>query len=743
MSRLIDPETSVIDVVTGLAANPGLGTVSVAPADPIVVGTFGTWTLTYTVGTYGIDVGGGLKIGMRRMADWGVPQFDDPGAPDHVTVSCSSSSRFVVRYDPRGHIRPFRSVIIVDVAETVLYPGDTISIVIGDTAHGSPGMKAQTFPETVCEFAVFVDPMSSGEYRRVPQVSPNVAVVPAPPECFDLLAPSTVTAGAPFRVLVRSLDRFGNATPTEAMLGLSGAGDPVPITMVEEDGGATWVDGISVPETGVKRLELTREGKVIGISNPLVIREEGEGDKDWNIFWGDTQGQTANTVGAGSVEEYFRYARDVAGIDYCTHQGHDFMLTDEDWAEVTEQTRRFHEPSRFVTFLGYEWSPTTGAGGDRNVMYLDDTGPLYRCNAWQVGGAVTDTEKATTEDIFSAFHDLIREKGSRVLMQPHVGGRRADVDVHDPDLEPLIEISSCHGVFEWRLLEALERGYHVGVVSASDDCTCRPGFTFPTTAEMCMPGGLGAMLARTLTRDSLWQAMSSRRCYGTTGARIVLDVAVDGHPMGSRIRAGGPPKLTGTVHGTAALDEIAIFDRTDLIHLEHPNPPLRDGRRLRILWSGARTKDRSRHTVWDGELRIVDGRILSAAPLCIPSAKHEITEEGPDRVAWKTVTAGQESGILLVIEAPDEARIFFDAGPATFDFPLGEARRKDIEVHCGGVGQKVRLTTLHHEGGCLDADFTFTHERADRGERAYWVRVKQADFHRAWSSPIYVEMEAT
>ncbi|MDP7152289.1 MAG: hypothetical protein QGI70_15140, partial [Paracoccaceae bacterium] len=95
-----------MDVITGLAANLGLGTVSVSPIDPIVVGAFGTWTITYTVGTYGIDVGGGLKIGMRRMADWGVPQFDNPGAPDFVTVFCPASN-LTVRHDPRGHIRPF------------------------------------------------------------------------------------------------------------------------------------------------------------------------------------------------------------------------------------------------------------------------------------------------------------------------------------------------------------------------------------------------------------------------------------------------------------------------------------------------------------------------------------------------------------------------------------------------------------------------------------------------------------
>jgi hypothetical protein len=96
--------------------------------------------------------------------------------------------------------------------------------------------------------------------------------------------------------------------------------------------------------------------------------------------------------------------------------------------------------------------------------------------------------------------------------------------------------------------------------------------------------------------------------------------------------------------------------------------------------------------------------------------------------------------VLLEIEADDEARIFFDAGPATFDFSIGEVRQKDIEFPCGGIGQKVMVTTLHHEGESMDTNFTFTHDKAGPGEHAYWVRIKQSDFHRAWSSPIYIDI---
>jgi hypothetical protein len=56
------------------------GAVTISPTSDVIVGSFSTWTLTFTVGTYAMDVGGGLKIGTRRQADFGLPQFGDPAS---------------------------------------------------------------------------------------------------------------------------------------------------------------------------------------------------------------------------------------------------------------------------------------------------------------------------------------------------------------------------------------------------------------------------------------------------------------------------------------------------------------------------------------------------------------------------------------------------------------------------------------------------------------------------------------
>ena len=105
-------------------------------------------------------------------------------------------------------------------------------------------------------------------------------------------------------------------------------------------------------------------------------------------------------------------------------------------------------------------------------------------------------------------------------MVPHIGGRRSDFEAQDPDLEPVFEICSNHGVFEWRLHEFLAAGVKVGVVGASDDHTCRPGLAYPSTPEMTILGGLGAVCTSEHSRQGIYDGMMARHCYGTTGARL-------------------------------------------------------------------------------------------------------------------------------------------------------------------------------------------------------------------------------
>ncbi len=714
-----------------------IGSVTITPSDAVIAGSYGTWTLTYTVGKYGLDVGGGLKIGNRRMSDWGTPQFDDPKAPNYVTVSGSTPAELCVRYDPRGYIRPFRAVIIVDVEKGALYPGDTLTVVMGDRSGGSPGRQVQTFPEQECLFAVFVDALSSGLYQRVPQVSPMLRVVTGDAEKFVLQGPSTVVAGEPFRIKVHGSDGFGNPTPTD-MNDLSITTEPpVKFSLGKADGRTKWMDDIRIFEPGVQYLDLRKGDKLLARSNPIVVSEKQE---TYGLYWGDTQAQTASTVGTGTMEEYYQYARDVAGIDFCTHQANDFMVRDEDWQDIIEETKRFHEPDRFVSILGYEWSGTAGAGGDRNVLFQGDEAPIYRSSSWQVDKANQSSERPTAKDLQAAIRKYREEKNERVVLIPHIGGRRTEIESVDPELEPVLEICSCHGIFEWAIHDALERGLRIGLIAASDDHTCRPGLSYPSTPEMAVQGGLSAVYAKDLTRESILEAFSSRRCYGTTGERINVWAEADGNPMGSEFTANHAPKILVKVAGTEPLEEIILYNQTRQIFSMKPNPPQRDKRRVRVLWTGARGRDRNRYAVWDGKLTLSNGQILSAKPLNMYAPKEGIIHRDSTELSWRSITAGHQVGVLLEVDAPDDATICFETGPATFDFQLDRIRTEDLHIDAGGQGQAVGVSTLHCEGEVKQAEFDFVEKDLLPGNHAYWVRVVQTDFHRAWTSPIFVDV---
>ena len=715
-----------------------VGSVIVTPADDVVVGSYGTYTLTYTVGIYGLDVSGSLKIGTRRMSDWGRPQFSDPAAANYVTATCSApETRLSIHYNPRGYVRPFRAVIVVYVEKGALYPGDQIVVTLGDCSGGSPGMQAQSFPETECIFGTFVDCMNGGVWAPVPRLNPPLKVVTGPATGLSIQGPSSAIAGKPFRVKVNGYDSFGNPTPTDDSDLVIEADDSMPVSLRKDDGHAKWLDGIRFSQPGVHRLALLKDGSVIARSNPIHVAGENNA---YSLYWGDTQAQTASTVGTGSVAEYYTYARDVAGIDFCTHQANDFMVHREVWEENKAETRNFYEPHRFVSILGWEWSGTAAAGGDRNVLFPGDDAPIYRSNSWHLPEGDPDNERPTAADLHRSLKEYMAKSGESVVLVPHVGGRRVDMDSIDSDIEPVFEICSCHGIFEWWFEEALAKGLKIGIVAASDDHTCRPGLAYPSTPEMAIRGGLGAVYATELTRAGILEALAARRCYGTTGERILAWVTADSNPMGSSFDAQAPPEISVAVHGTAPLEEVCLFNGNQIIKKVHPNPMERNPALLRITWTGAEGRDRNRYTVWDGGLSISGGSFVSVKPLNMYAPKESVTFEDPQTVTWKSITAGHEVGVLVEVDAADTAQLHFDTPPAQFEISLGDVRAEDFRVDAGAEQRGVAITTRHLAGDRCDATFDFQADTIEPGQHAYWVRAIQSDFHRAWTSPIYVSV---
>ncbi|MFT5369244.1 MAG: hypothetical protein ACI8V2_004219 [Candidatus Latescibacterota bacterium] len=80
------------------------------------------------------------------------------------------------------------------------------------------------------------------------------------------------------------------------------------------------------------------------------------------------------------------------------------------------------------------------------------------------------------------------------------------------------------------------------------------------------PAGLTAVFSDSLDQNDLFAALRERRCYATTGARILLDVAMNGHPMGRLVEVSADDETTlrerrisARVFGTAPIDRIEVI----------------------------------------------------------------------------------------------------------------------------------------------------------------------------------------
>ncbi|MCA9705489.1 MAG: DUF3604 domain-containing protein [Myxococcales bacterium] len=702
-----------------------LGTVTLSPAGPVVAGTVGQWTLTYTVGSYGIDEGGTIKLARRFANDWQPPQFDDPRAPAYTTVRTTGDAKLRPRYDPKAHVRPWMKCIVIDVYDGCLAPGDTVTVTLGDRSGGGPGIRAQSFVESAHELRVLVDPTNACLVERLPS-SPVVAIVAGEPTSVVVLTPTDAVAGEPVEVFVKGEDRWGNPTPAPP------------------DATLTWEgEGLARLEDRTLTLAAPGRGRVVARwqgerypGNPLTALARAPALRR---YWGDLHAQSDATVGTGTEVEYFRFGRDQARLDVMSHQGNDFQMTDEDWRRLQAAVAEFHEDGRFVVFPGFEWSANTPAGGDRNVIYREEGLPILRSSHWQIPDTPEDerTPAHPADVLVQRLRAHVPE--GKVLVAAHCGGRYADIHRYfDPEIERLVEVVSCWGVFEWLLWDAFERGYRVGVMGNSDGHKGRPGAEGPGAGQFGIFGGLTCILAESLTREAVFSALRARRCYATTGPRIDLDLRVDGHPMGASIDGGGSVQVEASVHGTAPVEALVLLRGREPLEVARPAAfaDLAGSRRVRLQWGGARIRGRGRRAVWDGEVAVEGARIERAETFAFDSPADGIERLDDRRLRLRSRTTGDVDGLDLWLDQARQGTIVLRSALAEVVVDLAvldDGLHRDL----GGLDLHVRAHRYPEQPH--EHHVSLAARVAASGGQPLMVKAVQTDGHTAWSSPVYVD----
>jgi hypothetical protein len=733
-----------------------MGSIKLLTPGPFVAGAYAELILVYTAGTFGIDDTGMVKLSWRTTSDLSKPQFSKPEAPNFVTVEASNGAKLEVWFD-RLNIRPYANTILIRVGRGFLRNGDTLTIRLGDRRKGSPGLRLQTNVENRVELRTSVDAFATYEFCELPE-QPMFDLVAGPSASWKAILPSLAVVGEPFRLAIVAEDIWGN--PTEdasatlalrSSLPLSGLPDRIAI---KKGDGPRVIENLVAAQSGDFDLTVMSDGQIVAEANPLRILNAAP----MRRYWADLHGQSGETIGMGTAEEYFRYARDKAFIDMVGHQGNDFQITDGFWKKLNELTAQFDQPGKFVCLPGYEWSGNTGMGGDRNVFYRHEGRPIRRSSHILVEGQTSTEAIYTADKLFEAL------SGEECRVIAHVGGRYADIKyAHDGHIERSVEVHSTWGTFEWLLHDAFEKGYRVGVVCHSDDHKGRPGATTPGASTFGAIGGLSCYFMPELTRGALFEALRKRRHYGTTGKRLFLELhatferdvtgfsedpklgPAEEFPvrealMGDIIRPKSVPmKLAIEVIGTAPLERVDVFHGTELVQSARPFASTDLGRRVRILWQGAEYRGRGRETVWQGKLEIAGNRIARFAPVNFLNPERNVQVVAPGtELAWTSVTTGNLAGIDLWLDNARAGSLRVETNVVSGEVNFDKLADGTIEWDGGGLGRRLSVYRLPETDWskrlALEHHATF----AGGADLPVYVRVTQGDGHQAWSSPIYL-----
>jgi hypothetical protein len=736
-----------------------VGHATITPTGPCEAGSFHSFTLVYTAGYFGIDDTGGLKIVHRFASDMGKPQFTDPKGWNYVTAEASNGAVLEVRYDQKGNIRPWDKTIAIRVQRGFLREGDTITVRLGDTRQGSPGMRVQTFVEPTFEFKVLVDAFATYNFVELPN-QPSINVVAGPPVGYKAVLPTQRRAGQPFAFGFKGEDVWGN--PSDQVAGRFRLETTVPVhglpewVEVKKGTPATTLRNLRVDNAGELRITVRDEaGQVVATSNPLRIASQLE----LLPYWADLHGQSEETIGTNSARELIEFARDRAFLDAMSHQGNDFQITTPFWEELNRLTAEYNKDGEFVIFPGYEWSGNTGLGGDRNVMFRDEGRQIHRSHHALVEDlSDVHTDANSAADLFKALEH------ENCVVFAHIGGRYADIrQAHDARIERSIEIHSDWGTFEWLLEDAFDQGYRVGILANSDGHKGRHGASHPGASLFGAYGGLSCLLAKELTRDALFDSLRSRHHYATTGCRAHLDVRVrfdkpaekfgDDPAMGGRVAGSVSEALMGDILRTgdeevtleidlatqAPIERIEIRNRMRVLETWRPYGEKDLGRRMRIIWEGSEYRGRGRQSVWDGTATLTGNRFERFAPLNLWNIDKPLRQPKPEQLAWSALTTGGFGGADVLLADRGAGRLAIDTPLVKAEVPVDAIGFEDDVLETGGgIARRMRLFRLPDANTTTSARLTRRIRRDAAVEDALYVCVTLEDGHRIWSSPVYL-----
>jgi hypothetical protein len=299
-------------------------------------------------------------------------------------------------------------------------------------------------------------------------------------------------------------------------------------------------------------------------SNPIIVRDLL--DTDPRIYWGDLHTHSELSDGTGTAEHSFYYGRYVACLDFMALTDHGEIMMWTPWpVDVLESTTNTaYDPGNFVTFQGTEW--TDVVTGHYTCIFSGDQ--LIKTPI------LSYLYLPTPDTLWAALDDFTEATSCSALALPHHTTQLAyiqDWTYMNPKYVKIAEVTSVHGefLFEQRhllnyvgaidpppdyvngssIMDAFRMGYRMTLYASSDEHDGHPGHSlshtpayvghqrpwsmWQTRNEHPYPGGLIAVYAQNLTRESVFSGLDSQYIFANSDhGRPLIDFSINGTRIG-------------------------------------------------------------------------------------------------------------------------------------------------------------------------------------------------------------------
>jgi hypothetical protein len=302
------------------------------------------------------------------------------------------------------------------------------------------------------------------------------------------------------------------------------------------------------------------------------------GNTELRILRGDFHRHTEispDGAGDGSLEDYFRYMIDAAGMDTGIVSDHNAGPDEYTWWRTEKAIDLFRIPGGFTPLFGYERS-VPYPNGHRNVVFAQRGVPVL---------PISPAENQGRVNTGPILYPYLKQNRGICMLHSLATDQGSDYRDNDPEVEPLVEIyQGYHANYEYEgapraetqeynvmahgpyrpagfYWNALNKGLKLGTESSSDHISTHMSYSM--------------IYSPSWERRDMVESMRKRHAYGATD-NIVLDFRARDRRggdwmMGDALDAAGPLALHVKALGTAPIESVEIVKDGAFVYKTQPN----------------------------------------------------------------------------------------------------------------------------------------------------------------------------